>query len=204
MIEDRLFELIDPVLRAAGCVAERGEEFRAPPLDVLRYYLRPVRLSGIPLLGRASSVVAVVRQPVDTGFRPDDYRRFLTRLARAVNGRFPPWSGWNGSWHWPWVRRRGAGGGLVIGLTALILTPEPIGPDDDTTLGQVLGGLSAPRTRTRVVPLGLLRVNLGQEALAFALAAGPAGLFKEPEALADVLSLHCRRFVPLIGDASDG
>ena len=31
----------------------------------------------------------MVRQPVDIGFSPDDYRTFLTRLAMAVNGRFP-------------------------------------------------------------------------------------------------------------------
>jgi hypothetical protein len=200
MIEDQLFEIIDPVLRATGATVEDGEEFRAPPLDVLRYYRRPVRLHGVPLLGRASSVVAVVRQPLDTSFRPDDYHTFLARLAMAVNGRFPPWS-----WSWPWPRASGRGGhrptstgGLVIGLTALILTPEPIGPEDDATLGQVLGTLNVRRTRTRVVPMGVLRVNLGQEALAFALAPGPDGLFAEPEAVADALSLHLRRFVSLI------
>jgi hypothetical protein len=214
MIEDRLFEIIDPVLRSAGSLAERGEEFRTPPLEILRYYLRPVRLSWLPFLGRASSVVAVVRQPVDVGFRPEDYRRFLTRLAMAVNGRFPPWSwtwtwtwpsSWRslglGLWLWPWSRsrRRGpTGGGLVIGLTVVVLTPEPIGPEDDATLGQLLGSLPARRTRTRAVPLGLIRLNLGQEAVAFALASGPAGLFTEPEALADALSLHFRRFVPMI------
>jgi hypothetical protein len=198
MIEDRLFEIIDPVLRAAGAVVEEGEEYRTPPLDVLRYYRRPVRLHWAPLLGRASSVVAVVRQPVDVGFRPEDYRTFLTRLTMAVNGRFPPWT-------WPGRRprsgsplRSGAAGGLVIGLSALILTPEPIGPDDDAILGQVLAGFSAVRTRTRAVPMGLLRLNLGQEALAFALAPGPDRLFPEPEDLADALSLHFRRFVPLM------
>jgi hypothetical protein len=191
MIEDQLFEIIDPLLKSAGAVVEAGEEYRTPPLDVLRYYWRPVRLHRVPLLGRASSVVAVVRQPVDVGFRPDVYRTFLTRLAMAVNGRFPPWT---------WSRRRGFAitGGLVIGLTALILTPEPIGPEDDATLGQVLGGVPATLRRTRSVPLGLLRVNLGQEALAFALAPGPAGLFAEPERLADTLALHFRRFVPLM------
>jgi hypothetical protein len=193
MIEDRLFEVIDPVLRSAGSVVEAGEEFRAPALEVLRYYFRPVRLHWLPLLGRASSVVAVVRQPADVGFRPEDYGRFLTRVALAVNGRFPPWTLPRGP------RRGRAAGGLVIGLTALVLTPEPIGPEDDATLGRVLGSLSSRRTRTRAVPLGLLRVNLGQEALAFALASGPAGLFTEPEALADALALHLRRFVPLLG-----
>jgi hypothetical protein len=191
MIEDQLFEIIDPLLKSAGAVVEAGEEYRTPPLDVLRYYWRPVRLHWVPLLGRASSVVAVVRQPVDVAFRPDDYRTFLTRLAMAVNGRFPPWT---------WSRGRGlsVAGGLVVGLTALVLTPEPIGPDDDATLGQILGNFSATRTRTRTVPLGMLRVNLGQEALAFTLAPGPAGLFTEPEALADALTLHFRRFVPLM------
>jgi len=197
MVEDRLYEIIDPVMRAAGAVIEAGEEYRTPPLEVLRYYYRPVRLHWVPLLGRASSVVAVVRQPVDVGFQPDDYRRFLTRLALGVNGRFPPWTG---RWPRPWLRGRdgSAAGGLVIGLTVLVLTPEPIGPDDDAMLGRILGGLSVRRTRTRAVPLGLLRVNLGQEALAFALVPGPAGLFAEPEALADALSLHLRRFVQMI------
>ena len=69
----------------------------------------------------------------------------------------------------------------------MILTPEPIGPEDDATLTRILGSLSALKTRTRAVPLGLLRVNLGQEALAFALAPGPDRLFGEPEALADLL-----------------
>src|SRR3954451_2069155 len=114
MIEDQFFEIIDPLLKSAGAVVEAGEEYRTPPLDVLRYYWRPVRLHRVPLLGRASSVVAVVRQAADTGFRPDDYRTFLTRLTMAVNGRFPPGT---------WSRRRGLAitGGLVIGLSALIL-----------------------------------------------------------------------------------
>jgi len=193
MIEDQLFEIMDPVLKTVGAVAEEGEEYRTPPLDVLRYYHRPVRLHWVPVLDRASSVVALVRQPVDVGFLAEDYRRFLTRLALAVNGRFPPWV---------WVRRRGPAvrGGLVIGLTGLVLTPQPIGAGDDAMLGQILGTLQAARTRTRAVLMGLMRINLGQEALAFALAPGPPGLFLEPEALADALTLHFRRFVPLLID----
>ena len=46
--------------------------------------------------------------------------------------------------------------------------------------------------------MGLIRVNLGQEALSFALASGPADIFSEPTALADALTPHFRRFVPLI------
>jgi len=181
MTEDAFLALIDPVMKAAGSVPEEGEEFRAPPLDVLRYYRRGVRLHWVPLLGRGLSVVAVARQPVDVGFLPGDYRRFLTRIAMAVNGRFPPW---------------GRGRGLALGLTVVVLTPEPIGPDDDVTLRGIVSGRPLPRQRA--VPLGLIRVNLGQEALSFALATGPEGVFTEPAALADALTPHFRRFVPLI------
>ena len=85
MIETDLFEIIDPILRTAGTVVEEGDEYRTPPLDVLRYYCRPVRLHWFPILGRALGVVAVVRQPVDVGLSTADYRRFLSRLAMAVN-----------------------------------------------------------------------------------------------------------------------
>jgi len=43
-----------------------------------------------------------------------------------------------------------------------------------------------------------VRVNLGQEATAFAMKTSPDQLFTEPERLADTLSEHFRRFVPLI------
>jgi hypothetical protein len=180
MVEDRLFELIDPVLRASDAMPEEGEEYRAPPLEVLRYYRRPVRLHWMPIVGRGLSIVAVARQPVDVGLSTDGYRTFLTRLAMAANGRFPP----------------SLSRGLALGLTAVVLTPEPIGPGDDAVLREVVTG--SPLPRQRAVPLGVLRVNLGQEALAFALASGPAGAFPEPVALADALTPHLRRFVPLL------
>jgi hypothetical protein len=181
MIEDDFFAIVDPVLRSSGSIAEEGEEYREPPLDVLRYYRRPVRLHWVPLVGRALSVVAVARQPFDIALTTTDYRRFLTRLAMAANGRFPPWG----------VR---GPRGLVIGLTAVVLTPEPIGPGDDAVLGTVLGGLG----RTRAVPFGVIRVNLGQEAVSFALASSPDALFPEPVLLADALTERLRRFVPLL------
>lgn len=184
MTEDAFFTLIDPVLREAGAIPEEGEEFPEPRLDVLRYYRRGVRLHWAPFLGRALSVVAVVRQPVDLGFTAADYRRLMTRMAMAVNGRFPPWG------------RGRQPGGLALGMTALVLTPEPIGPDDDALLREILSGRPLPRQRA--VPLGLLRVNLGQEALASALASGPADAFPEPASLADALAPHLRRFLPLL------
>jgi hypothetical protein len=180
LLEDQFLDLIDPVLKPLGLREEEGEEFREPPLDVLRYYRRPVRLHWLPLIGRAQAVVAVVRQPVDVGLTGSskDYRAFLARLSMAINGRFPPGSalGWGS-----------------IGLTVIVLTPEPIAAEDDALMKTAL---EAP-TRSRVVPLGLVRVNLGQEAMAFQLAGSPDGLFPEPVAIADALTLQFRRFVPL-------
>jgi hypothetical protein len=121
--------------------------------------------------------VAVVRQPVDIDGSAPSQSRFMTRLAMAVNGRFPPWQG------------------TVIGLTALVLTPEPIGPGDDAMLREVL---AVKLGRMRVVPFGLIRVNLGQEAIAIAVNSSPDELFFEPIRLADALCEHFRRFVPLI------
>ncbi len=112
------------------------------------------------------SVVAVARQPVDVGLSTADDRRFLTRLAMAVNGRFSPWRGHHG---------------LVVGLTAQVLTPEPIGRGDVVVLGTVLGRLPW----MRAVPFGVIRANPGQEAIAFALTASPDALFPEPVHLAD-------------------
>jgi hypothetical protein len=180
MLDADLFAILDQALGPIGSVAEDGEEFRDPPLDVLRYYVRPVRLHRVPILGRACSLVAVVRQPVDVALSAPGHATLMGRLALAVNGRFPPF-------------RRGRG--LAIGLTTLVLTPEPIGPGDEALLQSAL----VRPSRARTVPLGLFRLNLGQEALAFALVRGPDGLFPEPEALADALTPRFRRYVPLIG-----
>ena len=180
MLEDQFFDLIGPTLKPLGLVEEDGEEFREPALDVLRYYRRPVRLHWIPLIGRAQAVVAVVRQPVDVGLAggSKDYGAFLARLAMAVNGRYPP---------------GGARGWGSIGLSVVVLTPEPIAAEDDALMKSALEA----RRRSRVVPLGLTRVNLGQEAMAFQLAGGPDDLFPESAAIADALTARFRRFVPL-------
>jgi hypothetical protein len=177
MLEDQLIELIDPLLRAQGATLEDGEEFREPPLAVLRYYRRVASLNRVPIFGKGQSVVAVVRQPVDIDGSEKSYSQLMIRLAMAANGRFPPWKG------------------LVIGLTALVLTPEPIEPGDDAILGDVL---KVKLGRMRVVPFGLIRVNLGQEAIAHAISTSPDDLFTEPTLLADLLCEQFRRYVPLI------
>jgi hypothetical protein len=178
MLEDRFIEVIEPVLRELGSVREAGEAFREPAVDILGYYPRRVRLSRIPLVGRALGLVIVARQPVDIDGTAAGYQRLLTRMAMAANGRFSPWHG------------------LIIGLTAVVLTPEPIAPGDDAMLRQVLD--QAKLRRMRVVPFGLIRVNLGQESIAFAINSSPDDLFPEPGRLADVLCENLRRYVPLI------
>ena len=119
----------------------------------------------------------VVRQPVDIDGSKIGYERLL---IQAGHGRQRPTSPWRG---------------LVIGLTILVLTPEPIGPGDDTMLREVLG---VKLRRMRVVPFGLIRVNLGQEAIALAINTSPDGLFTESGRLADALCDHFGRFVPLL------
>jgi hypothetical protein len=177
MTEDQLIDLVGPLLVESGSVVDVGEEFRQPPLDVLRYYRRGLRLGRVPFFGQAQSIVTIARQPVDIDGSRAGYERLIVRLAMAANGRFPPWRG------------------PAIGLTAVVLTPEPIAPADDQMLREVL---STKLRRMRVVPFGCFRVNLGQEAMAMAIGAGPDGLFTEPARLADVLCDRFRRFVPLL------
>jgi hypothetical protein len=177
MTEDQFIELIEPVLQQASARSQGGEEFRRPPLEILRYYRRPARISRVPVLGHAQSVVLLARQPVDIeGSRPS-YERLLTRLAMAANGRFPPWKG------------------LTIGLNAVVLTPEPITFGDDDMLREVLG---IKLRKMRAVPLGIYRINLGQEAMALAMHTDPSGAFTEGSLLAELLCERFRRFVPLI------
>jgi hypothetical protein len=182
MTEDGFFDLIEPVLTARNGAFEDGEEVADPPLDVLRYARRSVRLNWVPWLGKALSVTAIVRQPVDLGPSAGDHGKLLARLARAANSRFPPWTG------------------SVVGLTAVILTPRPIGPEDEDTLRKALDDGAKTLRRMRVVPFGLIRVNLDQGAVAFSMNSSPDQLFSEPHRLADLLSEHFGRFVSLIDE----
>jgi hypothetical protein len=182
MTEDEFFDLIEPVLTAENGTFEDGEEVADPPLDVLRYARRTVRVSWIPFLGKALSVTAIVRQPVDLGSSAGDHGKLLARLARAVNTRFPPWKG------------------PVVGLTAVILTPEPIAADDEASLRKALDDGAKTLKRMRVGPFGLIRVNLGQGAVAFSLNSSPGQIFSEPHRLADAFSEHLGRFVSLIDE----
>ena len=171
---EELEELIAGALASLGAVVAEGEEFRDPPLDILTYHQRIARLNFLPVVGRLHAVVAVVRQPIDLGL--GGTAELLGRLSRAVHGRFP-------------VRR-----GATVGLSTIVLTPEPIGPAEDAALADVL----SKARRSRVVTLGLFRLNLGQEAMSMALRPAADGLSPEPETLADTLVGRFRRFVPLL------
>jgi hypothetical protein len=178
MTEDELMRHISTALRPLGGYAEPAEEYREPSLYVLGYFPRVARLNAIPVLGRSLSLVAVVRQPADID-RLEHYSELLKRIGEAVNRRFPPW-------------RRSSG--LSIALTAVVTTVEPIVSSDDDALARFVMTHPIPR----VVTLGLARINLGQEALAFALAAGPPGVYTEPTTVIDSLTPHLRRFVPFV------
>ncbi|QDV37032.1 hypothetical protein [Tautonia plasticadhaerens] len=178
MTHEEFFDRISGILGPIGCRPDDGEDYRDPPLEVIRYDLRPVRLHWFPVLGHALSVVAFVRQPADLSSSSSDLRRLLDRIGRAVHGRYPPWPK--------------GGPGLVIGLTSVVISPEPIGPADEESLASAI-----PRERrSRIIPLALIRVNLGQEAMAIAPAPDLKDLFPEPFAIADEMSQSLGRFVP--------
>lgn len=178
MTHEAFFDQLSQVLEPHSMTVGHGEEFREPPLDVLRYHTRRVRLHWFPVLGRALSVVAVVKQPPDVSTEPASLRELVSRVSRAVDGRFPPWPS--------------GGPGLVIGLTTLVLSSDPIGPEDEQRLA-----LSLPSDRKyRIVPLGLFRINLEQSALSFAIGPTPVDVFPEPITLGDGLSTVLGRFVP--------
>jgi hypothetical protein len=180
MTHEEFFGRITTRLGEIGCRTEDGEDYRNPPLDVIRYEVRPVRIHWFPVLGRALSVVAFVRHPVDLSSSTADARLVLDRVRRAVNGRFPSWPK--------------GGPGLAIALTTVIITPEPIGPADEDVLVRAI----PTDRRSRIIPMGLIRINLGQEAMAIARGPEMSDLFPEAASIADEFSGTLGRFVPLL------
>ena len=176
MVEDELNDIFDAVLKPLGCKIEPGTDYDDPPLDIRRYARRSVKLHWLPILGRGLSVPAIVRQPPDLSFSPAGLTQFVKRTAEAVNGRFPPRMG------------------LTVGLTVVMLTSEPIQPTDD----QTLAAANRPLPRLRVVPVGLIRLNLAQELMATALTTTPGDPFPEGLRLAEALEPRMRRFLPLL------
>ncbi len=99
MSDDELLARIDGLLRPLGVIPGVGEEYRAPALDILRYYARGVRLSRMPLLGRALSVVSVARQPPDLALDAAGGPRLIDRL-RARSRDAIPRGAVPGVWPW--------------------------------------------------------------------------------------------------------
>ena len=173
--EEAVLELIAKAVEPLGCVEEAGEEFRDPPLEILVYHSRPVRLHWLPWFGRASSVVVVAREPRELTIDVKGFSDWIRRVSAAANARFAPWRS-----------------GPTVGLTIVSIARAPIVPGEDELLAQAL---AKKVPKSRVVPLGLLRVELEREALSFSLVRGPAGLFPEPDTLADALNARLKRFV---------
>lgn len=174
MLEDDLLALAESALRPLALTWRDGFELIRPePLTILRLASRPVRLHWLPYLGRARGVTLIARQPTDVDVAREGDALLLRRLALAAEHVTP-------------LRVAPS-----VVFTAVVLSPRPVDPDDEA---RIATALAAHRTG-RAVPLGLFRVNPGQEAVAFALRRGPAGLFPEPDALADACCERLRRFV---------
>ncbi|GAC1313943.1 MAG: hypothetical protein NVSMB14_14770 [Isosphaeraceae bacterium] len=173
--EESLSELVKEAVEPLGSTEEEGEEFRDPILQVLSYHARPVRLHGFPWFGRGASVVAIAREPEDLDYHAKGLSNLIKRVAGAANARFAPWRS-----------------GPTVGLSIISIARAPILPGEETLLAQVL---AKKLPRSRVVPLGLFRVELEREAFSFSLVRGPAGLFTEPDVLADALNAKLKRYV---------
>lgn len=179
MDEEAFLEQVERCVGKLGGRVKPGGSLEDPPLEVLRTYSRRVRWSWVPGLGRAVSVTAVVRQPVDLGFDKAGCKALLERVTRAIDGQVPFF---------------GKEGGLAVLLSVVVLTPEPISPEDDGLLQGALEGAG----KGRVVPLGWFRVNLGQEAVAIGMRRGPGREFQEPLELAEMMTGLLRRYVPQV------
>lgn len=172
MLQEDLFAELESSLSGIALTWNEGMEFESPALSVLRVGTRATRLSWMPWIGRSMSVVLVARQPLDLGLSAT--RTLVDRLCLVAEHLCP--------------RRRA----FSVIVTAAVITPEPIGDQDESQLEQALRVAGARRS----FPIGLFRINLGQEAFAFSLRKTPSNLFPEPMLLADALSTRLKRYVP--------
>jgi hypothetical protein len=176
MLIDDLIDLLDQALHDPERKLGPGVESQQPPLTIVRFYARAVRLGCLPILGRSQSIVVVATQPSDLSPTGEGLRAVMERVARVTSLRYPPWRG------------------ASLALTCVVVSTTPIEPDDDLRLAGSLVDLP----RYRCVPLGLFRLNLDQEAMTMALRRGPNGLYGEPEIVAEALAARFRRFVPRV------
>ncbi len=175
MNEDDFVDLLDKVLEDPARTLGSGVARARPAVEVLRYYVRSIRLGPLPFFGKGLSLVALVRLPDDLLGTKGRHRALLRRVAEVSNARYPP--------------RRA----FSIALSVVIVTPEPIVPDDDLRLADEL----RDEPRLRCVSLGLFLMNLKDETMAFAIRKNSEGLLGEPAQLVDALTPRFRQFVPL-------
>lgn len=178
MIENDFLEQWQQWLKDHQWFMEDGEEFSQPPLEVLAFGVKPIRLSRLPLFGRGYAVVALTRHPIDLKSDEIGLKSWVERLSKAINGRILPWKTW----------RPGA-----VLMIAVQLTPEPIKGEEEERFKKVLGHW----TGTRVVPAGIVRVNLGQMAMSSLMADGLTRDLPELAKLIDTWSNQFQRFVPM-------
>ena len=179
MIEDDLWDSLDDALKELKRIREPGLEFTDPSLEILGFYQGAERLNSLPWIGRRLSATVVARQPLSLSLKNRaDYRAFIRRLALVTRGRFSPWK---------WDR------GPVLTLAVVCLTAEPIEADDDQILAEILNH----QDRRAAVIMGIIRLNLAQEAMAAALKQPPGDRFNDAATIAETLSTKFRRFVPL-------
>jgi hypothetical protein len=176
---EELKTIVRTILEPLGGRTEGAIAYERPELVVEWSQARAVRLSRIPWLGCAQSLVLLVRDPADLPFGEPGLRSLWGRLSDVAAARLPMRAG------------------PTIALTAVVLAADPLRPEDTAVLERTL----RPVPRQRVVPLGIFRVDLERQAFAYALRRGPQGLFLEPELLAEALSRSLRQFVrPIAGE----
>jgi hypothetical protein len=171
-----LLRLVDTALAPGAMLAHEGQAYQKPRLDVIRHYTRRVRTSWLPLVGRALSLVAVVEHPDDLTLDASGCRTLLERVGTVMSARHSPFEG------------------LSLAISTLVVTQNPIEPDDDPMLAKGL----VPQPRLRMVPLALFKINLSDTTMAQSYRAGPGDLFPEPALLSDVLCRSLRRYVPFL------
>ncbi|MBI1322723.1 hypothetical protein GC170_06010 [bacterium] len=181
MTEDDFLSTWSTWQKAHSWSPDPGEVYAEPPLEILGYATKPVRLSRVPVFGRGLAVVAITRHPVDLMSDAVGLQAWVERIGKAVNGLHPPWKS----------RRPGA-----VLLTAVQLTPEPIRGEDEERFKAALGHW----TGTRVVPAAIVRINLGQHAMASMMAEGLPRDMPELGELIDIWAGDFHRFVPMWND----
>jgi hypothetical protein len=168
--------LVDEAVAPRSMRPHEGQAYQKPRLDVIRHYSLRVRTGGLPILGRALSLVVIVEQPNDLILDVKGCTSLLERVGIVMSARHSPIEG------------------LSLAVTTIVVTDSPVEPDDDPILARGL----VDQPRLRMIPMAIFKVNLAARTMAQAVRTGPAGLFPEPEMVSEALTRSLRRFVPFL------